>query len=131
MNKFYFLTLTVWLGAIALVPTASYSQTRSSVEPASSKLQVKRDVPICYLQTPDGRLVDLSQTCGFVQPGICGLSSSDPTRASALASFCQQNQQCLLTETCDQTPQPQNPTKPNGPVGSLTPDRLLSSTRLF
>lgn len=128
MNKFPFLMLTIWLSAIALVPTASYSQTRSRVEPASTKLSVKIDVPLCYLQTPDGRLVDLSQTCGFVQPSICAPSSSDPERASALASFCQQNQQCLLTETCDQAPKPQNPTKPNGPVGSLTSDRLLSST---
>jgi hypothetical protein len=128
MNKFPCLTLTIWLSAIALMPTASYSQTRSRVEPASTKLPVKIDVPLCYLQTPNGRLIDLSQTCGFVQPNICALSSSDPERASTLASFCQQNQQCLLTETCDQTPNPKTPTKPNGPVGSLTSDRLLSST---
>ncbi|HEY9747529.1 MAG TPA: hypothetical protein V6C63_02420 [Allocoleopsis sp.] len=131
MNKLPCLTLTLWLGAIALIPTPSYSQPRSSIEPVSSKLQVTTDVPICYLQTSDGRIVDLSQTCGFVRPSLCRVSGTDPARMAALTSFCQQNQQCLLTETCDQAPQPQSPANSSGPVGSLTPDRLLSSARLF
>ncbi|BAY99770.1 hypothetical protein NIES37_37530 [Tolypothrix tenuis PCC 7101] len=78
---------------------------------------VKEDVPICYIQTSNGRIINLAAQCGYLSPDICFTSLGSPERDVVLAEFCKKNEKCLQHDTCNNTPPPLNPTDPEEPLG--------------
>jgi hypothetical protein len=71
---------------------------------AGQVLEKKHTLPFCYMTTTDGRLIDLTAKCGFIQPQICSGSLGSASRDRVLTEFCKQNEKCLLTNTCNAQP---------------------------
>ena len=62
------------------------------------------DIPICYHINSDGKIVNLTRICGFIKPQSCSTSLGSASRDRVLNQFCQQNEKCLLTNTCNAQP---------------------------
>jgi hypothetical protein len=98
---------TVWLLTIALVEFTTSSSIAHSMPIANSLTyrSSQANLPICFIQTSDGKVRDLSSMCGYQYPEVCNLPISlDPEKTVLLADFCNKNQRCTETNTCDRTP---------------------------
>lgn len=60
--------------------------------------------PICYVKLTGSAVEDLTKICGFIKPQSCSTSLGSASRDRVLNEFCQQNEKCLLTNTCNAQP---------------------------
>lgn len=74
------------------------------------------DTPFCYMQTPDGKTLDLRKICGFASPDVCFDAINKPELAAILKDFCKKNERCSLTSTCNEIPQTFNRPNTNSPL---------------
>ena len=91
-----------------------YSSITIVAKPNSSSQDY---APLCYFKTSDGRVIDLSSKCGFINPAICNSSLGSPERDVVLSKFCQQNPKCLLNNSCESIPAPLKPVDAQTPAG--------------
>jgi hypothetical protein len=91
-----------------------YSNIAFAAKPNSSS---QNNVPLCYFTTSNGKVIDLSATCGFISPEICHSSLGSPERDVVLRKFCNENPKCLTNNTCGSIPAPLKPVDPNTPAG--------------
>ena len=63
-----------------------------------------KDTPICYMKLENGKIKDLTRICGFIKPQACSGTLGSDSRDRVLNEFCQQNEKCLLTNTCNAQP---------------------------
>jgi hypothetical protein len=61
--------------------------------------------PFCYMLSTDGKMLDLSNICGFGKPDVCSDTSNKPELAALIKDFCSKNSRCSLTSTCHEIPQ--------------------------
>ena len=93
-----------------------------TVAPTSPTTSPTVDVPACYFKTSSGQLIDLTDKCGFIKPAACASSLGSFSRDKVLATFCQQNKKCVLTNTCGDMPRGINTPPPGTPMG-FTPSK--------
>lgn len=63
------------------------------------------DEPLCFIQTSDGKVRDLASMCGYQNPDICNFPIHlEHEQALSLNDFCNKNQKCSLTNSCNKTP---------------------------
>jgi hypothetical protein len=48
--------------------------------------------PFCYIQTDEGKTLDLSHLCGFASPDICFDVTNKPALAVILKDFCKKHE---------------------------------------
>ena len=60
--------------------------------------------PICYVKLTGSAIKDLTRICGFIKPQACSGTLGSDSRDRVLNEFCQQNEKCLLTNTCNAQP---------------------------
>jgi hypothetical protein len=104
-NKARFLNALL-LTAVLAQATAppSIAQTMPIANSLISRTS-QANLPICFIQTSDGKVRDLSSMCGYQYPDVCNLPISlDPEKTALLADFCHKNQRCTETNTCDRIP---------------------------
>jgi hypothetical protein len=89
------------------------------------------EIPICYMQTSDGRTIDLSKSCGFIKPSICLDSLGTPERNAVLLDFCKKNNRCELNGTCNQMPKSINAPPPGTPLGMISPNKAINDSLLY
>ena len=78
--------------------------------------------PLCFIQTKEGRIVDLSHLCGYQSPEVCQLVGDDNSpKSDLLRDFCQKRQKCQLDNSCNDQPFPQSAPTQMEPQGMLTP----------
>ena len=64
-----------------------------------------KDTPSCYMKLANGKIQDLTRFCGFIKPQTChGGTLGSAIRDQVMNEFCQQNEKCLLTNTCNAHP---------------------------
>lgn len=105
MSRFfqYFFNAALLTTAIAQF-TAPSSANNIKMDNAQAS-QV--DEPLCFIQTSDGKVRDLASMCGYQNPNICNFPIHlEPEKASSLNDFCNKNQKCSFTNSCNQTPFP-------------------------
>ncbi len=112
---YYFFNIALLTTAIAqIIPSPSIAQNNSI-----AKAQVTQtNMPICFIQTSDGKVRNLDSMCGYRLPDVCNMPIYlESEQSSLLADFCNKNQQCYLTNTCDKLPSslsnPSDPTVSN------------------
>ena len=72
-----------------------------NINPAS----LKTNPPICFAQISTNQALDLSSICGFGSPNICNIELGEVSeKTRLLLDFCNKNQRCELTGTCNQQP---------------------------
>lgn len=105
--------------------SVTYLLMASSATPAWSRVvfiagQTEASNPAqiwpCYMQTAQGAVINLTDLCGFVSPTVCSQTVTDTDKQAVLSQFCQQQQKCLLNNTCNTIPPIQQP-KTDSPVG--------------
>lgn len=98
-----FLNLTVILSAVLVSLMAEAALGRPLNYPVVQSLD--KSTPFCYMQTSDGKTLDLSNICGFGSPSVCSDTTNKPELAALLKDFCKKNLRCELTSTCNEIPQ--------------------------
>jgi hypothetical protein len=63
-----------------------------------------KNTPVCYVKLANGRVQNLTKICGFIKPQSCSTSLGSASRDRVMNAFCQQNEKCLLTNTCNIQP---------------------------
>jgi hypothetical protein len=116
---FFFIGSSFLVGGF--VPTT----VLASQAPVRKSPQVK-NLPACYVQTKDGKIIDLTASCGFVRPAGCNSSLGSASRDAVLTDFCNQNKRCLLTNTCQETPRGINTPPPGTPVGKILSNEAIA-----
>lgn len=116
--------LLLFLTAILTTVTLSQFQLEDM-----SAMPLKTSEPLCFFQTKTGIVVDLTPMCGYRSPTICTIgvyseyvgvesqAEEESAKSNILTSFCKRNEKCVLTDTCDRTPDPKyipNVDKPQG-----------------
>ncbi len=106
------LALTALFTLISLNANSVFAQTSVTPNPNINE-------PVCYLQTPDGRTLDLSQICGQKDPKNTG---ENPTKTPTFSNFreCNLKQECLRLFPRESIP-PVIPPNGNSPVGFFPP----------
>ncbi|MCP2727249.1 hypothetical protein [Limnofasciculus baicalensis] len=123
MLKFFYLTLFVSITLISHTQKPSFANKPDLPHPPISA-QLSRtspeqlisnsdtDTPACYIETPDGSTVDLSNICGkqpenpAVQPTNNCVQITDPQRRALIAESCSNDGNCLANLGCQQPPPP-------------------------
>jgi hypothetical protein len=72
--------------------------------------------PFCYIQTDEGKTLDLSHLCGFASPDICFDVTNKPALAVILKDFCKKHERCSLTCICHDIPQTLNRPHTDSPL---------------
>ena len=101
MPKLLNLTAVLWVVLVSLMTEAALGRPLNY--PVVQSLD--RETPFCYMQTPDGKTLDLSNICGFGSPSVCSDTNNKPELAALLKDFCKKNSRCELTSTCNEIPQ--------------------------
>ena len=112
---------------LTLITACLFTLTLSPAQastPLFTDSPIDQDVPICYMKTKHGSLIDLIQICGYIKPAACGTSLGSASRDAVLSEFCRKNQRCILTNTCDTMPRGINARPPGTPMGSLSQFKL-------
>ena len=92
----------------------------SSIRAEASPTQI--NTPLCFMQTKEGKIIDLSHMCGYQSPEVCQLASDDNSpKSNILRDFCQKHQKCELDKSCNDQPFPNSVPTQMEPQGDLTP----------
>lgn len=103
MPKLSYLTAVLSTALVSLMAEAAFS--RPLTYPV---VQNSDTAPLCYMQTSDGRTLDLTEMCGFISPEVCSDPNNKPELAALIKEFCKKNEKCRLTSTCNDIPQTLN-----------------------
>jgi hypothetical protein len=120
----YSRAIAVIATGLTLNMTGQLSLAGTTATPTNSP-QVP-DRPACYVQMTNGKVIDLSQKCGFIKPAICSTSLGSASRDAVLADFCRKNQRCVLTNTCNTMPRGIKAPAPGTPMGFLGLPRITA-----
>jgi hypothetical protein len=119
MRKSFYLTALLGTALIPLMAETAFSYPRSESYQYPTVSTLDNNTPVCYMQTPNGKTLELSSICGKVSPIICSGGISSPERQALLNQFCNNNSQCLLTSTCNEIPRPLYIPKDSSPLGFI------------
>lgn len=113
---------------VPVVTVAFYliNPSTSVAKPSQNQSNTPKNLPACYIQSKNGKIIDLTVTCGFVRPAACGSSLGSVSRDAVLADFCKRNKRCLLTNTCNEIPRGTNMPPPGTPVGNMPQKELIA-----
>lgn len=105
---------TIAIASMFLV--APFSSIRAEAAPTQT------NDPLCFIQTKEGKVIDLSYMCGFQSPEICQLAGDDNSpKSSLLRDFCQKRQKCELDKSCNDQPFPNFVPDQMEPQGAIAP----------
>ena len=83
---------------------------------------IQANDPLCFIQTKEGRTIDLSHMCGYQSPEVCQLAGDDNSpKTNLLRDFCQKRQKCELDKSCNDQPFPNSVPTQMEPQGAMTP----------
>jgi|GEM_PF-3602576 len=126
MYKSTFFTSILLVASLLFTSRPASSLAVFRIDNLKGAAKLEMDVPLCYMRTSDGTLLDLSKTCGFIKPTICADSLGTPERDAVLSEFCVKNEKCALTSTCNAIPRSIN-APPGVPAGMRLSNEVIAS----
>lgn len=88
-----------------LFASPSFAEPLLTRFPNINPATLKTNPPICFAQLSNNQVLDLSSICGFRSPDICNIELGEGSEKTRLLSaFCETNQRCEQTGTCNQQP---------------------------